>query len=89
MLVVSRVTALLRVFQDVQRSEAMAERSGMTPPGESDIGSRMTIRLHDEEPGKFRDLLGHLVDLTHVRDKHGTIKAFDPDQILAWKKLDR
>lgn len=66
----------------------MAEGSGSTPPGVSDIGSRMTIRVHDAEPGKFRDLLGHLIDLTHIRDKHGTIKAFDPDQIVVWKKLD-
>lgn len=58
-------------------------------PSESDVGSRVTIRLHDVEPGKFRDLLGHLIDPTHIRDKHGVIKAFDPHHILVWKKLER
>ena len=57
-------------------------------PGASDIGSRVTIRIHDEEPGKFRDLLGHLVDLTHIRDKRGMIKGFDPEKIVIWKRLD-
>ena len=58
-------------------------------PDSSDVGSRVTIRIHDEEPGKFRDLLGDLVDVRHVRDKHGVIKAFDPTQIVAWKRLER
>jgi hypothetical protein len=67
---------------------SMAAHSDRRSPGLGDIGSRVTIRLHDEEPGKFRDVLGHLVDLTHIRDKHGVLKAFDPNQIAIWKKLD-
>lgn len=67
---------------------SMANHSGGRAPEAEDIGSRVTIRLHDEEPGKFRDVLGHLVDLTHVRDKHGVLKAFDPNQIVIWKKVD-
>ena len=54
-------------------------------PDSSIIGARVSIRVHDEEPGKFRDLLGHLVDLTHVRDKNGVVKEFDPSAIVAWK----
>ena len=67
---------------------SMAHHIGRPAPSASDVGSRVTIRVHDEEPGKFRDLLGHLVDPTHVRDKRGTLKAFDPSQIVMWKKLE-
>ncbi|MEY3331436.1 MAG: hypothetical protein ACO267_00985 [Candidatus Nanopelagicaceae bacterium] len=58
-------------------------------PDSSIIGARVSIRVHDEEPGKFRDLLGHLVDLTHVRDKNGVVKEFDPSAIVAWKVVSQ
>lgn len=58
-------------------------------PDSSIIGARVSIRVHDEEPGKFRDLLGHLVDLTHVRDKNGLVKEFDPSAIVAWKVVSQ
>jgi hypothetical protein len=61
----------------------------ITAPDSSIIGARVSIRVHDEEPGKFRDLLGHLVDLTHVRDKNGVMKEFDPAAIVAWKVVSR
>lgn len=67
----------------------MAQRGGKPIPTTSDVGSRVTIRIHDEEPGKFRDLLGFLVDPTHVRDKRGVIKSFDPRKIVLWKVLDK
>jgi hypothetical protein len=58
-------------------------------PDSSIIGARVSIRVHDEEPGKFRDLLGHLVDLSHVRDKNGVVKEFDPSAIVAWKVVNQ
>ena len=58
-------------------------------PDSSIIGARVSIRVHDEEPGKFRDMLGHLVDLTHVRDKNGVVKEFDPSAIVAWKVVSQ
>ena len=61
----------------------------ITAPDSSIIGARVSIRVHVEEPGKFRDLLGHLVDLTHVRDKNGVMKEFDPAAIVAWKVVSR
>lgn len=61
----------------------------ITPPDSSIIGARVSIRVHDEEPGKYRDLLGHLVDLTHVRNKNGVVKEFDPSAIVAWKVINQ
>lgn len=58
-------------------------------PDPSDVGHRVTIRIHDEEPGKFRDLLGELVEVNQVLDKYGNIKRFDPERIVAWKRLER
>lgn len=58
-------------------------------PSLADVGLRVTIRIHDDEPGKYRDLLGHLVDPTHIRDKRGNLKAFDPEKIAIWKVLER
>ena len=53
-------------------------------PSFGDIGSRVSIRLHDPEGG-FRDLLGHLVAINQVRKKTGQIITFDPSQIALWK----
>lgn len=63
-------------------------RNEQRAPGAGDIGARVSIRVRDQEPGKFRDVLGHLVDLSHVRDKNGTIKEFDPHLIVAWKRVE-
>lgn len=67
----------------------VAQREGKPIPTTSDVGSRVTIRIHDEEPGKFRDLLGYLVDPTHVKDKRGVIKSFDPEKIVLWKIVEK
>ena len=67
---------------------SMANQMSRPAPSAGDVGSRVTIRLHDDEPGKFRDLLGHLVDPTHIRDKRGALKGFDPSRIVVWKKLE-
>lgn len=53
-------------------------------PSESDLGAKVSIRLHDPEGG-FRDLLGILVTTTSVKKKDGTIQLFDPTQIAIWK----
>src|ERR1700685_3653135 len=53
-------------------------------PSTTEIGKRVSIRLHDPEGG-FRDLLGHLVTINQVRKKDGQVIAFDPAQIALWK----
>lgn len=67
----------------------MAQRKSKALPTAGDVGYRVSIRIHDNEPGKYRDLLGHLVDPTHIQDKHGVRKAFDPQKIVAWRILER
>jgi hypothetical protein len=76
------------IFHSMLEDVPSNNPSGKPIPSQSDIGSRVTIRIHDEEPGKFRDLLGHLVDLTHIQDKRGEVKAFNPQEIVVWKKLE-
>lgn len=52
---------------------------------ESDIGKRVTIRLHDD-PG-FRDIVGHLLSPTSLKNRHGEIVQFDPAQIYIWREI--
>ena len=52
---------------------------------ESDIGKKVTIRLHDD-PG-FRDIVGHLLSPTSLRNRHGEIVQFDPAQIYIWREI--
>jgi hypothetical protein len=51
---------------------------------QSEVGLRLSIRLHDPEGG-FRDLLGILMSTTTVEKKDGTLVSFDPTQIALWK----
>ena len=51
---------------------------------ESEIGKRVSIRLHDPQGG-FRDLLGTLEEVDAVRKKDGTLAKFDPSSIFVWK----
>ena len=53
-------------------------------PSIADIGSRVSIRLHDPDGG-YQDLLGHLVEINQVRKKNGEVITFDPSQIALWK----
>jgi len=53
-------------------------------PSERNIGSRVSIRLHDPEGG-FRDVLGTLETLTSVRKKDGSLATFAPAAIALWK----
>ena len=57
---------------------------GNPTPSISEIGKRVTIRLHDPEGG-FRDLLGVLEEIDAIRKKDGTLVKFDPSSIALWK----
>ena len=57
----------------------------MAEISESDIGKRVTIRLHDE-PG-YRDIVGYLQTLTSLKNRHGEIVQFDPAQIHIWREI--
>jgi len=61
-----------------------ATPSASNIPSEGNIGSRVSIRLHDPEGG-FCDVLGTLETLTTVRKKDGTLATFDPATIALWK----
>jgi hypothetical protein len=52
---------------------------------ESDIGKRVTIRLHDN-PG-FRDVVGQLLSPSSIKNRHGEIINFDPSQIHIWREI--
>jgi ribosomal protein S18 acetylase RimI-like enzyme len=53
---------------------------------ESDIGKRVTIRLKGEDG--YRDLVGHLISPTSLRNRHGEVKDFNPEQIHIWHIID-
>lgn len=52
---------------------------------ESDIGKRVTIRLHND-PG-YRDIVGHLLSQTSLKNRHGEIVQFDPNKIHIWREI--
>ncbi len=52
---------------------------------DSDIGKRVTIRLHDE-PG-YRDIVGHIVSPTSLKNRHGELVDFDPAKIYIWREI--
>ncbi len=62
----------------------------MEQPGLDAIGSKVTIRLHNEKPeeGLFRDILGILESPTSVRKKSGELVSFDPTRIAVWKMIE-
>ena len=53
-------------------------------PSESDLGAKVSIRLHDPEGG-YRDLLGTLVEIDAVKKKDGSIHKFNIAEIAVWK----
>ncbi len=57
----------------------------MAEISDSDIGKRVTIRLHDE-PG-YRDIVGHLLSSTSLKNRHGQIVNFDPKKIHLWREI--
>ena len=57
----------------------------MAQISESDIGKRVTIRLHDN-PG-YRDIVGHLISPSSLKNRHGEIVEFDPSQIFIWREI--
>ena len=58
--------------------------SEQRPPSQSDLGLKVSIRLHDPEGG-YRDLLGILKTITSVQKKDGSIHQFNPEEIAIWK----
>ena len=60
---------------------------GNPTPSESEIGKRVSIRLHDPQGG-FRDLLGTLEEVDAVRKKDGTLAKFDLSSIFVWKVVN-
>ncbi len=56
----------------------------MNLPAQTDIGSKVTVRLHDPEGG-YRDILGILETTTAVRKRSGELAHFDPAKIHIWK----
>lgn len=67
----------------------------MELPGQADIGSKVSIRLHinhqnsdqREDPidALFTDILGTLETPTSIRKKNGELVTFDPTEIALWK----
>lgn len=53
-------------------------------PSASQIGQRVSIRLHDPAGG-YRDILGILESESTVRKKDGSLISFDPVKIAIWK----
>jgi hypothetical protein len=53
-------------------------------PTEGDLGSKVSIRLHEPD-GSYRDLLGTLLSLDSIERKDGVVLKFDPAQIFIWK----
>jgi hypothetical protein len=50
------------------------------------VGKRVSIRLHDPEGG-FRDIVGHLESATSLRNRHGELIEFSPDEIFIWREV--
>lgn len=52
---------------------------------ERDIGKRVTIRLHDA-PG-YRDIVGRLLTPNSLKNRHGEIIQFNPEDIYVWREI--
>jgi hypothetical protein len=57
---------------------------GNPTPSLTEIGKRVSIRLHEPDGG-FRDLLGTLEEIDAVRKKDGSLVRFDHNVIALWK----
>ena len=56
----------------------------MELPGVENVGSRVSLRLHEAQGG-YRDLLGTLQSPNSVQKRDGSLEHFDPSQIALWK----
>lgn len=56
----------------------------MELPGVQNVGSRVSLRLHEPQGG-YRDLLGTLESPNSVQKRDGSLVHFDPSQISIWK----
>jgi GNAT superfamily N-acetyltransferase len=52
---------------------------------DSDIGKRVTIRLVDT--AGYRDIVGHLISATSLKNRHGQTVHFDPKKIHLWREI--
>jgi len=57
---------------------------GNPTPSPTEIGKRVSIRLHEPDGG-FRDLLGTLEEIDAVRKKDGSLARFEHSAIALWK----
>ena len=57
---------------------------GNPTPSLTEIGKRVSIRLHEPDGG-FRDLLVTLEEIDVVRKKDGSLVRFDHNVIALWK----
>ncbi len=55
-------------------------------PGAQDLGSKVSLRLHDPTGG-YRDILGILESQTSIRRKNGLLVEFDPADIAIWRRV--
>lgn len=60
--------------------------SDQGPPSALDIGSKVSVRLHDPAGG-YRDILGILETETSIRRKNGLLVEFRPAEIAIWRKV--
>lgn len=65
-------------------NEPRKQESDMELPGVQNVGSRVSLRLHEAQGG-YRDLLGTLQSPDSVQKRDGSLEHFDPSQIALWK----
>jgi hypothetical protein len=70
--------------QELSDALRISPMSTKQPPSKSDLGAKVSIRLH-EPGGGYRDLLGELITTRSVRKKDGSIHEFNPSEIAMWK----
>lgn len=56
----------------------------ISPPGDSQLGRRLTIALRDSQ-GNTQELLGVLQDNFTIQKRDGSLATFDPDSITHWR----
>ena len=59
----------------------------LRPPDRQVLGERVAIRLRVSEGG-FQDIVGILESETTLRKLDGTLLDFQPNEIVAWRKVE-
>lgn len=60
----------------------------ISPPGASQIGTRLTIALRDSQ-GNTEELLGVLHDVRTIRKRDGSLAPFNPESITQWRVVKK